>query len=84
MRFINAIYYYYYYFQIILLLLLLQSFSYITITVTILYHLLLLQKLFVTISKEITISYTAMIYFPYTFYNNRHHIISILRPFNTN
>ena len=77
---LHAIYYYYYYFEIILLLLLLllQYISYITITITI-----SITIIFVTISKEIT-SHTAIIYFPYTFYNNKHQIIAIFRLFNTN
>ena len=77
---LHAIFYYYYYFGIILLLLLLQSSSYITITITTTppsNTLITITITFVTISKEIT-RYTAINYFPYTFYNNKHQISSIL------
>ena len=76
---------YYYYFEILLLLLLLQTLSDITITITITLPSITITITinFVTISKKIT-SYTAINYFPYTFYNNKHHIISILRLLNTN
>ena len=75
---------YYYYFEILLFPLLLLSLSNITITLSLPYILLLL--LFITISKPVK-SYTGIMYFPYTFYNNKHQIIYmyIMRLFiNTN
>ena len=78
---LHAIYYYYFEILLLLLLLLLQSLSYITITITLSSITITITINFVNISKEIT-SYTAINYFPYTFYNNQHHIISILGLFN--
>ena len=70
-----------YYMQSITITIILQFFYYhyyyslwVIILNTITLPLLLLQLLFVTNSKEIT-SYTAIIYFSYTFYNNKHQII---------